>query len=69
MAFTRPTGLFLGIKCLNTHQTHETLNTLTVNPQTLVFTQGTTITVWIDDASDLNTLERIAALIRSGFGE
>ena len=36
---------------------------------TLVCTQGTTITVWIDDASDLNTLERIAALIRSGFGE
>jgi phosphocarrier protein len=36
---------------------------------TLVCTKGTTITVWIDDASDLNTLERIAALIRSGFGE
>jgi phosphocarrier protein len=36
---------------------------------TLVCTKGTTITVWIDDEKDLNTLERISALIRSGFGE
>ncbi len=31
--------------------------------------EGTEITVSIDDEADMNTLERIAALIRSGFGE
>lgn len=31
--------------------------------------KGTEITVSIGDEEDLNTLERIAALIRSGFGE
>jgi phosphocarrier protein HPr len=30
---------------------------------------GTEITVGIDDEGDSNILERIAALIRSGFGE
>jgi phosphocarrier protein len=30
---------------------------------------GAEITVSIDDEADLNTLERIAALVRSGFGE
>jgi phosphocarrier protein len=36
---------------------------------TLACPAGTEITVGIDDVADLNTLERIAALIRSGFGE
>jgi phosphotransferase system HPr (HPr) family protein len=31
--------------------------------------KGTKITISIDDAVDMDTLERIAALIRSGFGE
>ena len=31
--------------------------------------QGTEITVTIDDDTDRDTLERIEALIRSGFGE
>jgi len=36
---------------------------------TLACHKGTEITVSIDDELDTNTLERIAALIRSGFGE
>lgn len=36
---------------------------------TLVCPKGTQITVSIDDEADIQTLERIAALIRSGFGE
>ncbi|PIE66661.1 MAG: HPr family phosphocarrier protein [Deltaproteobacteria bacterium] len=36
---------------------------------TLVCPKGTEITVCVDDTSDLNTLERIEALVRSGFGE
>ncbi|MBC2744792.1 MAG: HPr family phosphocarrier protein [Desulfosarcina sp.] len=36
---------------------------------TLTCPKGTEITVSIDDEADMNTLERIAALIRSGFGE
>jgi len=36
---------------------------------TLACPVGTTITVSVDDEADLNTLERIAVLIRSGFGE
>jgi phosphocarrier protein HPr len=36
---------------------------------TLACPAGTEITVSIDDEADLNTLERIAALVRSGFGE
>ena len=31
--------------------------------------KGTDITVSIDDEADMNILERMAALIRSGFGE
>ncbi len=36
---------------------------------TLACPAGTEITVSIDDEADVNTLERIAALVRSGFGE
>lgn len=36
---------------------------------TLVCPKDAEITVSIDDETDRNTLERIAALIRSGFGE
>ncbi|MFO7713763.1 HPr family phosphocarrier protein [Desulfosarcina sp.] len=36
---------------------------------TLACPKGTEITVSIDDHKDLDTLEHIAALIRSGFGE
>ncbi|BBO84410.1 hypothetical protein DSCO28_49760 [Desulfosarcina ovata subsp. sediminis] len=36
---------------------------------TLACPQGTEITVSIDDEADLETLERMAELIRSGFGE
>jgi phosphocarrier protein len=36
---------------------------------TLACPKGSEITVTIDDASDLNTLERIEELVRSGFGE
>jgi phosphocarrier protein len=36
---------------------------------TLACPKGTEITVGIDDENDLEILERIAALIRSGFGE
>lgn len=36
---------------------------------TLNCPEGTKITVTIDDEADRNTLERIEALIRSGFGE
>ena len=36
---------------------------------TLACPKGSEITVVIDDASDLKTLQRIEALIRSGFGE
>ncbi|MEE4113224.1 MAG: HPr family phosphocarrier protein [Desulfobacteraceae bacterium] len=36
---------------------------------TLACPAGAEITVGIDDDADLNTLERIAAMVRSGFGE
>jgi phosphocarrier protein len=36
---------------------------------TLACPTGTEITVSIDDEADVDTLERIAALVRSGFGE
>ncbi len=36
---------------------------------TLACPVGTEITVSIDDEADLNTLDRITALVRSGFGE
>jgi phosphocarrier protein len=36
---------------------------------TLACPKGTVITVSIDDESDVKTLDRIAELIRSGFGE
>ncbi len=36
---------------------------------TLACPKGTEITISIDDKADVNTLERMAALIRSGFGE
>ena len=36
---------------------------------TLACTKGTAVTIRVDDEADINTLERIAALIRSGFGE
>jgi phosphocarrier protein HPr len=36
---------------------------------TLACPKGCKITVSIDDEADINTLERIEALIRSGFGE
>ncbi len=36
---------------------------------TLACPKGTEITVSIDDEADMDILERIAALIRSGFGE
>lgn len=36
---------------------------------TLNCPKGTTVTVTIDDDADRSTLERIEALIRSGFGE
>ena len=36
---------------------------------TLICPKGAEITVTIDDKADLNTLERIATLVRSGFGE
>ncbi|WP_319522381.1 HPr family phosphocarrier protein [uncultured Desulfosarcina sp.] len=36
---------------------------------TLACPKGTEITVRIEDEADMDTLERIAALIRSGFGE
>ena len=36
---------------------------------TLACPAGTEITVGIEDEADLNTLERMATLIRSGFGE
>lgn len=36
---------------------------------TLACPKGTKITVSVDDESDLDILEHIAALVRSGFGE
>lgn len=36
---------------------------------TLACPKGSEITVSIDDEADVNTLERIVELIRSGFGE
>ncbi|GAB6907723.1 Phosphotransferase system, phosphocarrier protein HPr [Desulfosarcina cetonica] len=36
---------------------------------TLACPQGTEVTVSIDDEADMETLEQMAALIRSGFGE
>jgi phosphocarrier protein HPr len=36
---------------------------------TLACPKGTKITVSVDDAADLDILEHIAALVRSGFGE
>ena len=36
---------------------------------TLACPQGSEITIRIDDEADMDTLERIAALVRSGFGE
>jgi phosphocarrier protein len=36
---------------------------------TLACPAGTEITVCIDDEADMYTLDRIAALVRSGFGE
>ena len=36
---------------------------------TLACPKGTRITVSVDDDADLETLERITELIRSGFGE
>ena len=36
---------------------------------TLACSAGTQITISIDDEADVNTLERIVALVRSGFGE
>ena len=36
---------------------------------TLACPKGAEITVSIEDEVDMNTLERIAALVRSGFGE
>jgi phosphocarrier protein len=36
---------------------------------TLACPKGTTITVSIDDEADMPVLERICALVRSGFGE
>lgn len=36
---------------------------------TLTCTHGTEITISVDEPADLKTLEQMAALIRSGFGE
>ena len=36
---------------------------------TLACTKGSEITVRIDDEADMETLERIVELVRSGFGE
>jgi phosphocarrier protein len=36
---------------------------------TLACPKGTEITIRIEDEADVETLERIDALIRSGFGE
>jgi len=36
---------------------------------TLACPKGTEITVSVDDEADLDVLEHIAALVRSGFGE
>lgn len=36
---------------------------------TLVCPKGTEVTIRIDDETDMDVLERMAALIRSGFGE
>ena len=36
---------------------------------TLACPKGTQVTIRVDDETDMELLERIAALIRSGFGE
>ena len=36
---------------------------------TLACTQGTTLTLRIENPSDLNILDRLVELVRSGFGE
>jgi phosphocarrier protein len=60
-------GAEKGVWILKNGETADATSMLDI--MTLACPKGTEITVRIEDEADMDTLERIAVLIRSGFGE